>query len=1295
MELSFIVGYGASMLPVLSRILSKESEKLGFEYLAISDFSSEKYVERIAKSDAIFVYAYELPEKVERAIENSKAKIVISASDNHYHLSKGSTDVLNKAIAYFKIGGEDNLRNLVRFMLKSVGLKVEVEDVKELPWHGIYHPEFGLFRTTNEYLKVYNRAYGEKPLVGIIIHRTYWLYGNLKHFNAVVKAFEDAGLGVLPVFTQGWRDELLNTPSKEDTIREFFIIDGRVIVDAILNSTYFFLLDHGSRDDRFKEVEGINLLKTLNVPIIQPCLSSSQSVEEWYDDPQGLDYLSQVYTIIMPEVDGLIEPVYLAGTKLSDDGVKSFEPYTEHARYLARRIKKWIELRKKKPEERKIAIVLINPPCKGLEASVAVGFGLDVPESIARLLKRLKEAGYKIDNPPNNGKELIRLILERKAISEFRWTSVEEIVERGGAIDFVDIETYNEWFNELPSETRQEMEREWGRAGDVLAGDFPSGDVKKLAGMVYQNKFVIPGLLFGNVFITPQPKFGCAGSRCDGKVCRILHNPTIPPPHQWLAVYRWITRKFKADVIVHFGTHGYLEFRPGKGVGLSTSCWPEISVDDVPHLYVYNVSNPMEGVLAKRRSYATIVDHVYPPMAMAEVFEEIESLLAQYSKAKQLGDFERAKIIYEDIIKKSKANNIPIKANDPEKVIEEIHRYVEAVRETQIEMGLHVFAHPRTDKLAEYVATVMAYDSNNFPSIRRVLAEYISLNYDEMKSNPSEINKLGLTNSETLHLLHKAAVKTVDDLLKVGNDENINDENIIQFLNKNISDVFEISQTSPMLEETSSMPESAKITSAFKKALEIASKIKECVNEYNGFISGISGEFVEPGASGSLTRGKIEILPTGRNFFAVDPTALPTESAWKVGVETANKLLRHYLEKHERYPESIGEWLWSIDGYKADGEQIAQILYLLGVRPIWINGSIKGLEIIPLEELKRPRIDVVIRISGIVRDTLPNYIYMIDEAVSKVAALDESPEMNYIRKHYLEHVSKIKNEELALCRVFCAPPGSYGSGVNYAVEASAWQNDEDLAKAWVQWSGYAYTRKYFGEEAFESLILNLKNVDVVTRDHVSDEHDILNCCCYFSYHGGFYNTVKSLGKEPEIVIVDTKDVSSTTVREMKDEIERVVRAKLLNPVWISEMKKHGYRGANEFSKKIVHLYGWSATTKLVDKWVFDEIANTYVLDDEMRKWFEENNVYAAEEITRRLFEAAERGLWDADDQLLERLREVYGEIEGILEDSIVGDVQGGVINTYTMNDVENWSENARSVSEVWSKLKESLEESLE
>jgi len=406
------------------------------------------------------------------------------------------------------------------------------------------------------------------------------------------------------------------------------MVDGKPLIDVLVNITSFFILDHGRwwKEKKFAEVEGIELLNKMNVPIINLILSNYKSVEEWLNDPQGIDYMTQVYYVIMPEVDGAIEPIFIAGTETNELGVRVCETFEPHAKYIARRVKKWIELKQKSIKERRMAIILINPPCKGLEANVGVGMGLDVPESIARLLHRLHELGYNVGDPsklPRDGKELIKMIMDRKAISEFRWTPIEEIVKRGGALDFIDEKTYLEWFNELPEDVRSKMVKDWGHPSDVLNSKVS----KVLVGMVYNHKFVVPGIRFENIVILPQPKFGCAGPACDGKTCRVLHDPTITPPHQWLAVYRWITRVFKADLIIHFGTHGYLEFRPGKGVGLSPSCWPEISIDDVPHLYVYIVSNPMEGVIAKRRSYAEIIDHMYPPMATADVLEDLDAIL--------------------------------------------------------------------------------------------------------------------------------------------------------------------------------------------------------------------------------------------------------------------------------------------------------------------------------------------------------------------------------------------------------------------------------------------------------------------------------------------------------------------------------------------------------------------------------------------------------------------------------------------------------------------------------------------
>ena len=483
------------------------------------------------------------------------------------------------------------------------------------------------------------------------------------------------------------------------------------------------------------------------------------------------------------------------------------------------------------------------------------------------------------------------------------------------------------------------------------------------------------------------------------------------------------------------------------------------------------------------------------------------------------------------------------------------------------------------------------------------------------------------------------------------------------------------------------------VLETFRKGLELAYLYSSCSeHEVHGLLTGLDGGYVEPGASGALTRGKVEVLPTGRNFYAVDPTTLPTKAAWEVGVKSAEKLLERCLRELGRYPESIGEVLWSIDAYKADGEQLARILYLLGVKPIWDpSGRVSGVEPISLKELGRPRIDVVVRISGIVRDTLPNYVYLIDEAVRKVVILDEPLDMNYPRKHYLEYVKKLTElglsrseaERTASARVWGDPPGAYGAGVNYAIFASAWKTIEDLGKVWIHWASYMYTRDTYGAQRPELLVMQLSKVDVIARNHPSDEHDPTNCCCYFAFQGGFHAAIRTVREtDPLSVVIDTRDVSDPQIRTVREELTRVVYSKLLNPRWIEEMRKHGYRGASELMKKIVHLYGWHATTGQVPDEIWNNIAQRYVMDENMRRWFMENNVFALEEITRRLLEAAARGLWNAPEDLKRRLEEIHSEIESMLEGETTGPAQRGEIWIFSPDDVPTWKRNIHDVEKA-------------
>lgn len=469
-----------------------------------------------------------------------------------------------------------------------------------------------------------------------------------------------------------------------------------------------------------------------------------------------------------------------------------------------------------------------------------------------------------------------------------------------------------------------------------------------------------------------------------------------------------------------------------------------------------------------------------------------------------------------------------------------------------------------------------------------------------------------------------------------------------------------------------------------EKILDLNKRIEES-KEILALLNGFSGGYILPGPSGLITRGRDDILPTGRNFYSLDPYKVPTSSAYEIGKKLAEKLIEKHLHEEGRYPENVGIFWMCTDIMWSDGEGMAQIMWLLGVKPIWFpNGRIKGFEIVPLEELKRPRIDVTIRVSGITRDNFPNCIELIDSAIQTVAELNEPLEMNFVRKHVLKEISENgKNFRDATLRIFCSMPGTYQAGTQLAVYASAWKEEKDLAEVFLYWNGYAYGKGIWGKPKHKEFANILKTVDITYNKVVSDEYDLFGCCCYFGTHGGMTAAARYLsGKKVKTYYGDTRDPEHIEVRDLADEIRRVVRTKLLNPKWIEGMKRHGYKGAGDISKRIGRVYGWSATTKEVDDWIFDEITRTFIIDEENRKFFEENNPWALEEIARRLIEAMERGLWNPAEDIKEKLKMLYLEIEGWIEEKIgktKGDFQGGSIDVITQQEVEFWKAKMQEV----------------
>jgi len=652
--------------------------------------------------------------------------------------------------------------------------------------------------------------------------------------------------------------------------------------------------------------------------------------------------------------------------------------------------------------------------------------------------------------------------------------------------------------------------------------------------------------------------------------------------------------------------------------------------------------------------------------------EELEELLEEYHRASGTDPARAHQLehLIREVIDKSHLTE-EVEAKNPAsfgEVVERCHEIISRVKNSQTRIGMHVFGDvPEDIDRAETVNTILRFDSNNELNTRRLVFDLWGEDMDAALDSPTDRGKNGKTYTDLLFAADRQAVDLIGRLIKGVSPSELFDE------------------------LARHCPEPARTRERFERFADLVLEIDQRLSdsrEIDSLLNAMNGGYVPAGPSGYLSRGRYDILPTGRNFYNVDPTRIPTKAAYRVGVRLAEALLERYQKDEGRYPETVGMvWLAS-DIMRADGEQIGQILHLLGVRPRWKgNGQVDGIEIISAEELGRPRIDLNIRVSGITRDCFPDSVRYVDQAICAVAMLEEKPEENYIRKHILEQARE-QNKEVSdpeafrrlSFRIFCAQPGVYRAGVNLAVYASAWKTEADLSDVYLFWNGYAYGGSMgdatYGVQAHKELVANLRRVEVTFDKHISDEGDFLNCCGYFSNYGGMSVAAKTLsGNKPRNYYGDTRDPARVGVTDFAEEMRRVVRAKLLNPKYIEGIKEHGYKGAGDLSKRIGRVYGFAATTGEVDDWIFDEIAETFVLNKEMREWFKKVNPWALEEIGRRLLEAATRGIWQPHKQRLEQLKEAYLEVEGSIEDTmdgISGEFQGGSVDVMTAEDIEHW-----------------------
>ena len=1176
-----------------------------------------------------------------QSLQDSSVSIYAQSASNEpeIELMKLSTvddAIYRKVSQYLDYGGRKNFYSLILYLANYfIGSNYEFSEPARPIWEGIYHPDFDHVPTLKEYLQ--SKCVAGRPTVGLWFYQSLWQAGNTLFIDRLIEEIERQGANVIPVFLHAAKDVERGTKGAEWVVENLFMKDGRPIIDVLISTLMFSLSIkpwEGSDTGEGQEVARSEewFIKRLNVPVLKAIVTYN-TLADWNESLQGCSPMDISMGIAMPEFDGMLITVPVAARERTDIDpltgarVIRFEPLPERTNKIVRLSLNWAKLRHIPNSQKKVAIIFHNYPPR--DDRIGTAFGLDSPVSVLNIMKAMDDAGYTIERMPENGQALIEDVKSRLTLDR-RWRSPEELAKR--AIDSVTEGDYKDWFEQLPVAVQEKMTSAWGEAPGKL--------------FVHKKNLIIPGVINGNIFIGLQPSRGFLEDPA-----AIYHSPDHPIPHHYYAYYRWIRDVFRADLVMHIGKHGSLEWLPGKSVGLSDSCFPDIAISDLPNIYPYIINNPGEGTQAKRRSYCCIIDHLVPVMHNADAYDEmaeLEVMLADYYQAASEDQSKlptQKKMIWEKVCEAKLDHDLEIEEeeafSDFDKFLEKLHEYLHEMADTQIRDGLHILGEPpEGSRLDEFLVALTRLANGQVPSLRQSLAEAMGYDYDYLLDNRGKIVSGSKTCGQVIDDLNSLALRLVSGLHEQGFAVGTIPELVEEILGKR----------NPKIEKVLDYI-----------ATTLAPNIDATVDELSAILCASDGGFVSPGPSGAPTRGMADILPTGRNFYSVDPQAIPSQAAWKVGVAQADALLERYLEDEGCYPESLGMVIWGSPTMRTKGDDIAEVLCLMGVRPVWEerSGRVTGIELIPIEELQRPRIDVMLRISGFFRDAFPNIVHLVDRAVELVAEQKEPPEQNFLAKHVSADISEktaagIDGEQaktLACYRIFGCRPGAYGAGVSDAIDSKNWKDEKDLAEIYVKWGGYAYGRKNFGATVPDEFRRRLSRLDLTVKNEDTREYDMLDGDDFYSYHGGMIAAVKALkGELPRSYCGDSSDPDRVKTRSTVEETKHIFRARILNPKWIESMKRHGYKGAGDISRMVDIAFGWDATAEVLEDWMYEELANKYALDKDMQEWLKKVNPHALQNIAERLLEAVERGMWQATEEMKEELRDVYLDIEGWIED---------------------------------------------
>ncbi|QRX97064.1 cobaltochelatase subunit CobN [Streptomyces noursei] len=1098
-----------------------------------------------------------------------------------------------EAHAYLAHGGPANLAQLACFL----------SDTVLLTGHGFEPPaaapSWGPLERT--------AADVTGPTVAVLYYRAHHMSGNTRFVHDLCDQIEHAGGRPLPLYVAS-----LRAPEPE-LIEELRAADAIVTTVLAAGGTKPAEASAGGDDESWDA----GALAALDVPILQAlCLTGSRAA--WEENDEGVSPLDAASQIAVPEFDGRLITVPFSFKEVDEDGLPVYVADAERAARVAGIAVRHARLRHIPAAEKRLALVLSAYPTKHSRIGNAVG--LDTPASAVELLRRLRSEGYDFGAEPvpglesGDGDELIYALIEAGGHDQ-EWLTEEQLARNPVRIPAAD---YRRWYGTLPQELRESVEEHWGPPPGEMFLDrsrYPEGDI------------VLAALRRGNLLILIQPPRGFGENPI-----AIYHDPDLPPSHHYLAAYRWIAAPaadggFGADAMVHLGKHGNLEWLPGKNAGLSAACGPDAALGDLPLVYPFLVNDPGEGTQAKRRVHATLVDHLVPPMARADSYGDIarlEQLLDEYAAISSMDPAKlpaiRAQIW--TLIQAAKLDHdLGLEERPDDDGFDDFLLHVDGwlceVKDAQIRDGLHVLgAAPVGEARVNLVLAILR--------ARQIWGGTSAL--------PGLREALGLDES--------AATRTAAD------DAEALARTLVQAMEDAAWDPAAVARVAD------GHPAAVADILDFA-ARQVVPRLAATTDELDHAVHALNGGFVPAGPSGSPLRGLVNVLPTGRNFYSVDPKAVPSRLAWETGQALADSLLDRYRDDNGDWPESVGLSLWGTSAMRTSGDDVAEALALLGVRPVWDDASrrVTGLEAIPLDELGRPRIDVTLRISGFFRDAFPHVIGLLDDAVRLAAGLDEPADRNFVRAHSQADLAAHGDERRATTRIFGSRPGTYGAGLLQLIDSRDWRTDADLAEVYTVWGGYAYGRGLEGRPAREEMETAYKRIAVAAKNTDTREHDIADSDDYFQYHGGMVATVKALkGRAPEAYIGDSTRPETVRTRTLVEETSRVFRARVVNPRWIEAMRRHGYKGAFELAATVDYLFGYDATTGVVADWMYDKLAQTYVLDPENRTFLQEANPWALHGIAERLLEAESRGMWEKPDaETLAALREAFLETEGELE----------------------------------------------